>query len=163
MIHCFPSDRELRERRTSAVASPPHRAKTRRVGDPVPERAASMLHCKACAMQPENYGVFRPSEIRCQSLRFSTCHPERSAGETRPTHSPMGAESKDPGTLSCDMLSQGVGPMLCLRTSIFCPQCSARSSHRGFIFSIRAIFLDRLHSLSCFSRAIPFFTPSKLS
>ncbi len=47
--------------------------------------------------------------------------------------------------------------------AICAPHFSARSSQRGFIDSIRAIFFDHRQPFSCFSRLIALTTSSKLS
>lgn len=63
-------------------------------------------------------------------------------------------ESKDPANLSRMMPSQGVSTMLCLRNRISRLHVSATSSHRGLIFSIKAIFFSRRQPFSWFSRLL---------
>ena len=77
-------------------------------------------------------------------------------------------ESKDPESVSPTMPFQGVstqGPYTFFfidwpRNSISRPQCSARSSHRGFIFSISAIFFSLRQPFNCRSRRFATYTSS---
>src|SRR5215471_1992905 len=125
------------------------------------ERKVKMINGMKFFIRIDVLGIVqdhRPAKVQQQN-----CHPERSAAKIFIRPPLMGAESRDPEPVSLLVKSQGVLTMGSPANSICLPQFSAKSSQRGFIFSMSAIFFSRRHRLSCFSRAMAFLTSSKTS
>jgi hypothetical protein len=70
-------------------------------------------------------------------------------------------DSKDPHIVSGGQSAEGHSyESACAANLISASHFSAKSSQRGFTFSMSAIFFERLQPFSCFSRAMAFRTLS---